>query len=305
MQEPINILKDYWGYESFRPQQEAIIQSIIEGQDSLALLPTGGGKSICFQVPGLSLGGVTLVISPLVALMKDQVAQLNKRGIAAAALYSGLHFTAIDRILDNCVHGHTKFLYVSPERLQTELLQQRLKKMPVSLLAVDEAHCVSQWGYDFRPAYLKIAEIRQLLPGVPLIALTATATPKVAQDILVQLRMEQGLIFQSSFARPNLSYVVRATEDKMGSLLNILQKVPGSSVIYTRNRRKTKEIAYWLHQRKVSATFYHAGLDPIDRQKRQDAWINGKIRVIVSTNAFGMGIDKPDVRSVIHADVPG
>lgn len=304
MQAPIDILRAYWGYDAFRSQQEDIIQSVLDGQDCLALLPTGGGKSICFQVPGLSLGGVTLVVSPLIALMKDQVAQLNKRGIAATAIYSGLPYQAIDRLLDNCVYGHTRFLYVSPERLQTEILQERLQRMPLSLVAVDEAHCVSQWGYDFRPAYLKIAEIRALVPKVPLIALTATATPEVAQDILTQLQMEQGQIFQSSFARPNLAYVVRATEDKPGNILNILQKVPGSSVVYTRSRRKTKELAYWLHQRKISATYYHAGLDAKDRQQRQEAWIQGKIRVIVSTNAFGMGIDKPDVRSVIHADVP-
>ncbi|MEO1711801.1 MAG: ATP-dependent DNA helicase RecQ [Bacteroidota bacterium] len=304
MQEPIHILKEYWGYDAFRPQQEDIIRTVLSGADCLALLPTGGGKSICFQVPGLSLGGVTLVVSPLIALMKDQVAQLNQRGIAAASLHSGLPFAAIDRLLDNCVYGHTRFLYVSPERLQTEIVQERLKKMPLSLIAVDEAHCVSQWGYDFRPAYLQIAEIRQLVPKVPLIALTATATPEVAQDILVQLQMEEGTVFQSSFARPNLNYVVRRAEDKLKSIQAILQNVPGSSVIYTRSRKKTKELAFWLSQRRISATFYHAGLDAVERQKRQDAWIQGKIRVIVSTNAFGMGIDKPDVRSVIHADVP-
>ncbi|MEL7427176.1 MAG: ATP-dependent DNA helicase RecQ [Bacteroidota bacterium] len=300
-----DILAEYWGYEKFRPLQEEIIQSVLSGQDTLALLPTGGGKSICFQVPTLALEGLCLVISPLIALMKDQVQQLQQRGIRAAAIYSGLSYQDIDRILDNAVFGHLQFLYLSPERLKTELLQERLAKMPLKLIAVDEAHCISQWGYDFRPAYLQIADTRQLVPQVPLIALTATATPEVALDIQAKLQFgSTGTAFNKSFIRSNLAYVVRKAEGKLAQLQRILDRIPGSAVVYVRNRRRTKEIAIELVRRNIRASFYHAGLNMEDREARQEAWINGKIRVMVATNAFGMGIDKANVRSVIHLELP-
>ncbi|MEL6655712.1 MAG: ATP-dependent DNA helicase RecQ [Bacteroidota bacterium] len=300
-----DILAEYWGYERFRPLQEEIIQSVLSGQDTLALLPTGGGKSICFQVPTLALEGLCLVISPLIALMKDQVQQLQQRGIRAAAIYSGISYQDIDRILDNAVFGHLQFLYLSPERLKTELLQERLAKMPLKLIAVDEAHCISQWGYDFRPAYLQIADIRQLVPQVPLIALTATATPEVALDIQAKLQFgSTGTAFNKSFIRSNLAYVVRKAEGKLAQLQRILDRIPGSAVVYVRNRRRTKEIAIELVRRNIRASFYHAGLNMEDREARQEAWINGKIRVMVATNAFGMGIDKANVRSVIHLELP-
>ncbi|MEL6834759.1 MAG: ATP-dependent DNA helicase RecQ [Bacteroidota bacterium] len=300
-----DILAEYWGYEKFRPLQEEIIQSVLSGQDTLALLPTGGGKSICFQVPTLALEGLCLVISPLIALMKDQVQQLQQRGIRAAAIYSGISYQDIDRILDNAVFGHLQFLYLSPERLKTELLQERLAKMPLKLIAVDEAHCISQWGYDFRPAYLQIADIRQLVPQVPLIALTATATPEVALDIQAKLQFgSTGTAFNKSFIRSNLAYVVRKAEGKLAQLQRILDRIPGSAVVYVRNRRRTKEIAIELVRRNIRASFYHAGLNMEDREARQEAWINGKIRVMVATNAFGMGIDKANVRSVIHLELP-
>lgn len=278
---------------------------MLSGNDTLALLPTGGGKSICFQVPTLALEGLCLVISPLIALMKDQVQQLQQRGIRAAAIYSGLSYQDIDRILDNAVFGHLQFLYLSPERLKTELLQERLAKMPLKLIAVDEAHCISQWGYDFRPAYLQIADIRQLVPQVPLIALTATATPEVALDIQAKLQFgSTGAAFNKSFIRSNLAYVVRKAEGKLAQVQRILDRIPGSAVVYVRNRRRTKEIAIELVRRNIRASFYHAGLNMEDREARQEAWINGKIRVMVATNAFGMGIDKANVRSVIHLELP-
>lgn len=298
------ILKQYWGYDNFRGIQEDIIRSIGEGRDTLGLMPTGGGKSITFQVPALAQEGLCLVITPLIALMKDQVRNLRERGIKATAIYSGMTREEIVIALENCIFGNYKFLYVSPERLDTEIFQIKLRSMHVSLITVDESHCISQWGYDFRPAYLKIADIRQLLPGVPVIALTATATPEVVSDIQQRLQFRQENVFRMSFERKNLAYVVRHTEDKESELLHILQRVSGSGIVYTRNRKKTKEISQFLNRNHITATFYHAGLNDETKDSRQKAWLKGEFRVMVATNAFGMGIDKPDVRLVIHADVP-
>ena len=298
------ILKQYWGYDNFRGIQEDIIRSIGEGRDTLGLMPTGGGKSITFQVPALAQEGLCLVITPLIALMKDQVRNLRERGIKATAIYSGMTREEIVIALENCIFGNYKFLYVSPERLDTEIFQIKLRSMHVSLITVDESHCISQWGYDFRPAYLKIANIRQLLPGVPVIALTATATPEVVSDIQQRLQFHQENVFRMSFERKNLAYVVRHTEDKESELLHILQRVDGSGIVYTRNRKKTKEISQFLNRNHITATFYHAGLNDETKDSRQKAWLKGEFRVMVATNAFGMGIDKPDVRVVIHADVP-
>ncbi|MGK0387674.1 MAG: ATP-dependent DNA helicase RecQ [Maribacter sp.] len=298
------ILKQYWGYDSFRSMQGEIIDSVLSGKDTLALMPTGGGKSICFQVPALVKEGVAIVISPLIALMKDQVSNLKKRGITAEAIFSGMHYRDIDRILDNAAYGGLKFLYLSPERLTTEIVRERIKKMNVNVLAVDEAHCISQWGYDFRPPYLKIAEIRELLPNTPIIAVTATATKQVAIDIQEKLEFKDGIMFQKSFSRSNLSYSVLHEHNKTVKLLDILKRIRSSAVVYARNRRQTKEVANYLVQKGISASCYHAGLESDERSKRQDAWINNKIRVMVSTNAFGMGIDKPDVRVVVHLDLP-
>ncbi len=302
---PEAVLKKYWGYDSFRPLQPEIINSILAGKDTLALLPTGGGKSLCFQVPGLVKDGICLVVSPLIALMKDQVYNLRKRNIDAQAIYSGMHYKDIDRILDNCIYGNTKFLYLSPERLKTDLAVARIKQMNVNMIAVDEAHCISQWGYDFRPPYLEIAEIREHLPGTPVIALTATATPEVVTDIQEKLEFKKdSQVFQKSFARENLAYVVLHEENKEKKMLDVLRGVPGTAVVYVRNRKKTKQAAHYLVHNGISADFYHAGLSPDERTRKQEAWIEGKIRVIVSTNAFGMGIDKADVRSVVHLDLP-
>lgn len=298
------ILKQYWGYDNFRGIQENIIRSIGEGRDTLGLMPTGGGKSITFQVPALAQEGLCLVITPLIALMKDQVRNLRERGIKATAIYSGMTREEIVIALENCIFGNYKFLYVSPERLDTEIFQIKLRSMHVSLITVDESHCISQWGYDFRPAYLKIADIRQLLPEVPVIALTATATPEVVSDIQQRLQFRQENVFRMSFERKNLAYVVRHTEDKESELLHILQRVNGSGIVYTRNRKKTKEISQFLNRNHITATFYHAGLNDETKDSRQKAWLKGEFRVMVATNAFGMGIDKPDVRLVIHADVP-
>ena len=298
------ILKQYWGYDNFRGIQEDIIRSIGEGRDTLGLMPTGGGKSITFQVPALAQEGLCLVITPLIALMKDQVRNLRERAIKATAIYSGMTREEIVIALENCIFGNYKFLYVSPERLDTEIFQIKLRSMHVSLITVDESHCISQWGYDFRPAYLKIADIRQLLPGVPVIALTATATPEVVSDIQQRLQFRQENVFRMSFERKNLAYVVRHTEDKESELLHILQRVNGSGIVYTRNRKKTKEISLFLNRNHITATFYHAGLNDETKDSRQKAWLKGEFRVMVATNAFGMGIDKPDVRVVIHADVP-
>jgi ATP-dependent DNA helicase RecQ len=302
--DPLDILQQYWGYDQFRPAQLETIQSVLEGTDTLTLLPTGGGKSICFQVPALCKPGICIVVSPLIALMKDQVESLQKRGIRAAAIYSGMHYSEIDRILDNCIHGDIKLLYLSPERLTTELAVERIKQMNVNLLTVDEAHCISQWGYDFRPPYLEIAAIREWMPGVPVLALTATATPPVVEDIQEKLAFKDQQVFQNSFVRSNLAYVVLQEEDKEGKLVEILKKIKGTAVVYARNRRKTKEVAWMLRQRGIQADFYHAGLSTEVRAARQEAWINDRCRVIVSTNAFGMGIDKPNVRVVVHLDLP-
>ena len=297
-------MRQYWHYDGFRPLQAEIIASVTDGRDTLALLPTGGGKSICFQVPAMMQEGLCLVVTPLIALMKDQVENLRQREIFAEAIYTGLTRDETAVILDNCQFGNRKFLYVSPERLESAAFRRRLAALPVSMIAVDEAHCISQWGYDFRPAYLKIAEIRKLLPEVPVLALTATATPEVVDDIQQKLLFKEKNVFRQSFRRDNLSYVVRETDDKEGQLVHILQSVPGSSIVYVRNRRRTADTAELLLQEGISAVHYHAGLSPQERDRRQQEWKEGKVRVMVATNAFGMGIDKPDVRTVIHLDLP-
>ena len=298
------ILKQYWGYDSFRDLQEEIITSIGEGKDTLGLMPTGGGKSITFQVPALAQSGLCIVITPLIALMKDQVQNLRKRGIKALAIYSGMTRQEIVTALENSIFGDYKFLYISPERLDTEIFRIKLRSMKVSMITVDESHCISQWGYDFRPAYLKIAEIRELLPGVPVLALTATATPEVVKDIQSRLNFREENVFRMSFERKNLAYIVRKTDNKTGELLHILKRIDGSAIIYVRNRRRTKEITELLMQEGITADFYHAGLDNAVKDLRQKHWQNGEIRVMVATNAFGMGIDKPDVRIVLHIDLP-
>lgn len=298
------VLKKYWGYDDFRPLQLDIIQSVGSGNDTLGLMPTGGGKSITFQVPTLAMDGLCIVVTPLIALMKDQVENLRHRGVRAAAIYSGMQQSEILTALDNCELGDYKFLYVSPERLETELFLQRIKFLKICMIAVDESHCISQWGYDFRPSYLKIAEIRKFIPDVPILALTATATREVADDIQFQLHFKKKNLFQKSFERKNLVYVVRQTEDKMSQLLNILNKVQGTSVVYVRSRKRTKEISDFLVRNGISADFFHAGLENEEKDKKQEAWKNGSCRVIVATNAFGMGIDKAEVRSVVHIDLP-
>ena len=298
------ILKQYWGYDSFRDLQEEIITSIGEGKDTLGLMPTGGGKSITFQVPALAQEGICIVITPLIALMKDQVQNLRKREIKALAIYSGMTRQEILTALENCIFGNYKFLYISPERLDTEIFRTKLRSMKVSMITVDESHCISQWGYDFRPAYLKIAEIRELLPEVPVLALTATATPEVVTDIQARLKFREGNVFQMSFERKNLAYIVRKTDNKTKELLYILQRISGSAIIYVRNRRRTKEITELLMNEGITADFYHAGLDNAVKDLRQKRWQSGEVRVMVATNAFGMGIDKPDVRIVLHLDLP-
>ena len=302
------ILRQYWGYDDFRGIQREIIESIGAGHDTLGLMPTGGGKSITFQVPALAMQGVCIVITPLIALMKDQVDHLLHRGIKAAAIYSGLTHEEIIITLENCIFGGVKLLYVSPERLSSELFQKKLRHMRVSFITVDEAHCISQWGYDFRPSYLEIAAIRKLLPGVPVLALTATATPQVVEDIQAKLTMNTGdsgfSVFKMSFERKNLVYVVRQANDKREQLIHILSSLQGTAIVYARSRQRTKEYADLLTKTGISATFYHAGLDSSMKDERQQAWQEGKTRVMVATNAFGMGIDKPDVRVVIHVDCP-
>lgn len=298
------ILKQYWGYDRFRPMQEEVIRSAMQGKDTLALMPTGGGKSVCFQVPALAREGICLVVSPLIALIKDQVQNLNDKGIRALAVYSGMNRHQIDVALDNAIYGDYKFLYVSPERLQTPVFRERVQKMDVNFLVVDEAHCISQWGYDFRPAYLQIKEVKKLIGDVPVIALTATATKKVAEDIIGILDFKEHNILSSGFERPNLSYVVRNVDDKYGNILKICAGVPGTGIVYVRERKKSEEIAAFLQQHEISADFYHAGLSKDMRSLRQDKWKSGETRVIAATNAFGMGIDKPDVRFVIHYDMP-
>ena len=302
------ILRQYWGYDDFRGIQREIIESIGAGHDTLGLMPTGGGKSITFQVPALAMQGVCIVITPLIALMKDQVDHLLHRGIKAAAIYSGLTHEEIIITLENCIFGGVKLLYVSPERLSSELFQKKLRHMCISFITVDEAHCISQWGYDFRPSYLEIAAIRKLLPGVPVLALTATATPQVVKDIQAKLTINSGdsgfSVFKMSFERKNLVYVVRHANDKREQLIHILNSLHGSAIVYARSRQRTKEYADLLTKTGISATFYHAGLDSSVKDERQQAWQEGKTRVMVATNAFGMGIDKPDVRLVIHVDCP-
>ncbi len=298
------ILKQYWGYDAFRGIQEDIIRSIGRNEDTLGLMPTGGGKSITFQVPALAREGLCLVVTPLIALMKDQVQNLKARGIRALCIHAGMNRQEIIATLENAIFGNYKFLYVSPERLDTDIFRAKLSRMHVSMITVDESHCISQWGYDFRPAYLKIAEICDLLPGVPVLALTATATPEVVKDIQRHLRFPRENVFRMSFERKNLAYVVRRTEDKPRELLHILQRVPGSAIVYVRNRRRTKEVAELLAGEGITADHYHAGLNDADKDRRQQRWQRGESRVIVATNAFGMGIDKPDVRLVVHLDLP-
>ncbi len=298
------LLKQYWGYDSFRGIQLQIIKSICAGRDTLGLMPTGGGKSITFQVPALAQEGVCIVITPLIALMKDQVQHLKARGIRAAAIYSGMTHNEIVQTLEDAVYGGIKLLYVSPERLASDIFQIKLKHMKVSFITVDEAHCISQWGYDFRPSYLQIAQIRDFVPDAPLLALTATATPEVVTDIQHQLKFKTENVFRMSFVRKNLAYVVRETEDKAAQLVHILRSMPGSAIVYVRSRRHSSDIAKMLNEQGVSATFYHAGLEPVVKDMRQDKWQHDKVRVMVATTAFGMGIDKPDVRLVIHTDCP-
>ena len=299
-----SILQKYWGYPDFRGIQRNIIESIASGRDTLGLMPTGGGKSITFQVPALAQEGVCIVITPLIALMKDQVQHLREHGILADAIYADKSRSEILQTLDNAIFGGVKILYVSPERLASEMFQTKLRHIHVSFITVDEAHCISQWGYDFRPSYLQIASIREMKPGIPILALTATATPEVVDDIQERLHFKEKNVFKMSFERKNLAYVVREAEDKQGEMIHILQSVGGSAIVYARSRKRTKEMAQLLSQQGITATFYHAGLDPDVKDQRQKAWQKDEVRVMCATNAFGMGIDKPDVRVVIHIDCP-
>ena len=300
---PSEVLKEYWGYDGFRPMQEEIITAALEGKDVLAIMPTGGGKSICFQVPGLMRDGITLVVTPLIALMKDQVQNLNDRGVRALAIHAGMSRHEVDLALNNAAYGDYKFLYLSPERLGTQLFRSYIDVLDVSFIVVDEAHCISQWGYDFRPDYLRIGELRERIDA-PVIAVTATATPSVAQDIMERLGFKEKLLLKSGFERPNLSYIVRQVEDKYSQILNVCNGVPGTGIVYARNRRKCEELSAFLMAQGVSASLYHAGLGGQARAERQAAWKSGAVRVMVCTNAFGMGIDKPDVRFVVHYDLP-
>lgn len=300
----LSVLKEYWGYDKFRPLQEEIIHEILIGNDTLALMPTGGGKSICFQVPALLNEGICIVISPLIALMKDQVENLRKRNIQAIAIFSGMSHREVDIALDNCIFGNIKFLYLAPERLYNDMVQERIRHMKVNLVAIDEAHCISQWGYDFRPSYLELIKLRELQPKVPILALTATATPKVVADIQEKLGFKSENVLSKSFRRENLAYMVFNEENKMGRMLKVISKIGGTGIVYVRNRRETQEVARYLLNHGIPADFYHAGLDINTRSKKQEAWTNNQIRVIVATNAFGMGIDKADVRFVIHLDIP-
>ena len=297
-------LKKHWGYDSFRPLQQDIIESVLSSKDTLALLPTGGGKSICFQIPGLVIGGTCLVISPLIALMNDQVQNLKSKGISAVAITSSMNAKEIDIALNNAAFGHVQFLYVSPERVENETFRQRLSYLPIGLIAIDEAHCISQWGYDFRPSYIKIAELREYFPNVNVIAVTASATKEVVEDIQLKLNFKNQSVFRQSFERKNIRYVVQLEENKYERLLKVVHNIGGSGIIYVRNRKKTEEICKWLIQNKISASFYHAGINANDRALVQQNWIDNKSQVMVATNAFGMGIDKPDVRFVVHLDLP-
>ncbi len=301
---PLQILQQYWQHQSFRPQQEEIIASVLNGNDTLALLPTGGGKSICFQVPALIKEGTCIVVSPLIALMSDQVERLQEKGISAVALHSGLNYRELRQVLQEATHGDYRFIYLSPERLETTVFREFLPALGISLIVVDEAHCVSQWGYDFRPPYLRIAHLREELAGIPLIALTASATPLVQEDILRQLKMKKAKVFRQGFARPNLSYSGFAADSKINKITEILQNVPGAGIVYCSSRKQTKEIAGLLRLNNIHADHYHAGLPQEERARKQEAWLKGNTRVMVCTNAFGMGIDKPDVRTVIHHDIP-
>ena len=304
MEQPINILERYWNFTEFRPEQEAIINAVIAGEDAFVLLPTGGGKSLCFQIPALAKEGICIVISPLIALMKDQVQQLNNKGIKAMALTSGITYSQLDTLLDNCIYGNYKFLYLSPERLQQELVQERIKQMNVNLIAVDEAHCISQWGSDFRPAYKNISILRQLQPTVNVVALTASAKPKVVNDIIKELDFIQPKIFKQSFLRPNLGYMVYHENDKYYRLETILKKYKESSIVYVRNRKFTMEVSTFLNSKNIAATYYHGGLTNDEKDSNMTAWLQNQKQVIVATNAFGMGIDKPDVKTVIHINLP-
>lgn len=304
MHDPKIILNKYWGFDNFRPLQEDIIRSVLDGKDTLALLPTGGGKSICFQVPALCMDGICIVVSPLIALMHDQVDNLKRRGIPAIAITSAMKKRELDAALDSCVYGKIKFLYLSPERLQTEIARVRISKMQVNMIAVDEAHCISQWGYDFRPPYLMLTDLREICPKVPVLALTATATTKVVDDIQEKLFFKKKNVFRTSFGRNNLAYIVKKTEDKISPLIKLANATTGSGIVYARSRRKTMEISALLQRNNVSSTFYHAGLTSEERSLRQQQWLNGQAKVMVATNAFGMGIDKPDVRFVVHLDLP-
>ncbi len=297
-------LKKHWGYDSFRPLQQDIIESVLDNKDTLALLPTGGGKSICFQIPGLVIGGTCLVVSPLIALMNDQVQNLKNKGISAVAITSSMNLKEIDIALNNAAYGHVQFLYVSPERIENETFRQRLSYLPIGLIAIDEAHCISQWGYDFRPSYLKIAELREYFPSVNIIAVTASATKEVVEDIQLKLEFKNQNVFRQSFERKNIRYVVQLEENKYERLLKVISNIGGSGIVYVRNRKKTEEIAKWLLQNKIPSSCYHAGINANDRATIQQNWIENKSQVIVATNAFGMGIDKPDVRFVVHLDLP-
>lgn len=300
----LDVLRKYWNHESFRPLQEEVIQSVLAGRDTLALMPTGGGKSVCFQVPSMMMEGICIVVTPLIALMKDQVGNLQAKGMRAVAIFSGMTKREVDIALDNCIYGPVKFLYLSPERLGSELVQERIRHMKVNLFAVDEAHCISQWGYDFRPSYLHISTLRSLHPQVPFLALTATATGRVVDDIQTQLGFAEKNVLRKSFFRENLAYMAFDEENKQGRMLRIIRKLQGSGIIYVRNRRETQETTRILLNEGISADFYHAGVETPERTRKQEAWMRGRIRVIVATNAFGMGIDKPDVRFVIHLDIP-
>uniref|UniRef100_UPI00404749A3 RecQ family ATP-dependent DNA helicase n=1 Tax=Mariniflexile sp. TaxID=1979402 RepID=UPI00404749A3 len=304
MEQPINILERYWNFTEFRPEQESIINAIIEGEDTFVLLPTGGGKSLCFQIPALAKEGICVVISPLIALMKDQVQQLNDKGIKAMALTSGITYSQLDTLLDNCIYGNYKFLYLSPERLQQELVQERIRQMNVNLIAVDEAHCISQWGSDFRPAYKNIALLRQLHPTVNVVALTASAKPDVVEDIIKELDFIQPKIFKQSFSRPNLGYMVYHENDKYYRIETILKKYKEASIIYVRNRKLTLELSAFLQSKNISATYYHGGLPNAEKDNNMTLWLQNQKQVMVATNAFGMGIDKPDVKTVIHLNLP-
>ena len=299
-QKLLDTLKQYWQYDSFRPMQREAIESVLSGRDTLVLMPTGGGKSIIYQLPTLAGDGLCIVITPLIALMKDQVDALRRRGIPAVAVHSGLTSRQIDIALDNCIYGDIKFLYIAPERVSSEMFRLRVDRMNVTLLAVDEAHCISQWGHDFRPAYLRIAELRNIIPDTPVLALTASATPRVAEDIMEQLRFSEPNILQGSFLRPNLSYSIRHTDDKEAQLMRIINNVPGCGIVYVRMRNTAERVCNYLLEQGESASFYHGGLPNAERSIRQDEWISGKTRIMVATNAFGMGIDKRDVRFVIH-----